>query len=107
MKWWTVARVAGPGSIGLALVILRPSWVSVVTLGLLLVVAMWFDGQERRADDVEDLREWVADEFRRHAEANGKVLSDLNESARELREKMSETTKRLDIMAQQRKGPIL
>src|ERR1044072_7796044 len=57
MKPWSVVRVAVPVSVGLCLWAIRPTWQSVAVLGLLIVVAVWLDAQERRADDVEDLEE--------------------------------------------------
>lgn len=125
---WTAVRVAGPGSIGLALVILRPSWVSVVTLALLLIVAMWFDGQERRADDIEDMAEELRGEMKRHAESWGRLgnmiiderdgrvkaqeeiraLATLTGGvASKAHDRIKELEERLDVAAQQRKGPSL
>jgi hypothetical protein len=122
MKWWSAVRVAGPGSIGLALVILRPSWVSVVTLGLLLIVSMWFDGQERRADDIEDVETTLREEInllggRVAAEndatrrlADSRVTGALEAVAGDhdrLKRRVDEMGQRLDVLAQQRKGPSL
>lgn len=110
MTGWTVARVAGPGSIGLALVVARPSWVSVAVLGLLLVVAMWFDGQERRADDVEALEEQVNSrltEQARQIQALEVAASANAEALLKTTVKVSELGQRLDATAQQRKGPSL
>lgn len=115
MSGWSVVRVAAPVCVGLGLVTLRPSWVSVATLGLLIVVGAWLDSQERRADGVEA----AADEFRSELGRLGERLTDERKadteairrfaeaSAEITRKRSDEHERRLDAMAQQRKGPLL
>lgn len=120
MKPWSVVRVAVPVSIGLGLVGLRPTWQSVAVLGLLVVMAMWLDGQERRADDVEDLEAEINHRIENLAgrlnEMDDKVsdIASVRELAANARQVagnahgiLKEHAARLDAMAQQRKGPML
>lgn len=110
-------RLYGPVALGLALVVWRQSWGSVVVLGLLLAFSMYVDGRNRRADDVEDMEA----EFNHRL---GNLNDRVNEASKELTQaretaalsaaamtKMAERIKdhdaRLDAMAQQRKGPLL
>lgn len=110
MKWWTVVRVAGPVSVGLGFVLLRPTWVSVAVLGLLICVAVWLDGQERRADDVEALEEHVNERVSNVVDRIKALEADASHNSEVLARasaKVSEMGARLDATAQQRKGPSL
>jgi hypothetical protein len=96
----------------------------VAVLGLLIVVAVWLDAQERRADDVEDLEEHLnarvsglADRVK-HLEPLDDMVTGLRKDtsgwweAHEkridgLKKRVDEHGQRLDSMAQQRKGPML
>lgn len=116
MSGWSVVRVAAPVCVGLGLVALRPSWVSVATLGLLIVVGAWLDSQERRADDVEA----VAEDFRTELGRLGERLADerkagdlevLGAAAGDhdrLKKRLDEHSARLDAHAiNLKKGPTL
>jgi hypothetical protein len=115
MSGWSVVRVAAPVCVGLGLVALRPSWVSVATLGLLIVVGAWLDSQERRADDVKDVAADVLAETARLGErltserkaGDLEVLGAAAGDHDRLKKRLDEHERRLDAMAQQRKGPIL